>query len=278
MKLSIIWWAGRVWSTLAFNILFRLPQITELVLYDINESVVWEKMDLDHVSQLRDYQCSIVWTTTIADCADSDYIVIVAGFSLSSLWSLDRYDLLIKNAAIVRSIVDDVSKTSPTARYVVVTNPVDVMTNVVYRMIQDPQRVVWLSTLTDTIRLKTVDDTSLLLGEHSGSMVNPTWNLDGSIATDLWSEVVKHKKWTWFLTSNLISFVLKNRIEWSSSPLPLCVFADNAYELGNLCVSLPCSINAEGIISIEKMSLSNEEQKILLKARDNIREHVAGCS
>ena len=149
-KITIIG-AGSVGSTIAYT-LSNQDIASEIVLIDINkEKVDGEVMDIVQGTCFRD-PISIV-AGDYADAKDSDIVIITSGIARKP--GQTRLELTQTNVNILKSITPQIVKEAPKALYVIVSNPVDVMTYVFTKISGLPEnQVIGSGTLLDTARLR----------------------------------------------------------------------------------------------------------------------------
>ncbi len=177
MKLTI-YGAGRVGSSTAFAILEK-KLFEEIVIVDLNKDLAeGEAMDLLHSTPFS--KRTLVRAGTGEDIAGSDIIVITAGAAQKP--GETRLQLTQKNASIVGSIAKEIKRYSPDSIVINVTNPVDVLTYVIWKTLEtDHSKVVGTGTILDTARLRSliglncnVSPLSVhayVIGEHGDSEV-----------------------------------------------------------------------------------------------------------
>ncbi len=149
-KITIIG-AGSVGATIAYT-LSNQDIASEIVLIDINkEKVDGEVMDIVQGTCFRD-PISIV-AGDYADAKDSDIVIITSGIARKP--GQTRLELTQTNVNILKSITPQIVKEAPKALYVIVSNPVDVMTYVFTKISGLPEnQVIGSGTLLDTARLR----------------------------------------------------------------------------------------------------------------------------
>lgn len=177
-KVSIIG-AGHVGATTAHLVL--QSGIADVVLYDITEGVPKGKaLDLAEATPLWNVSASIIGTNDFADTAGSDIIVITAGFPRKP--GMSRDDLLAANVAVIKNVVTGTAALSPDCIYIVVTNPMDAMTYVAWKLSGLPgRRVIGMGGVLDSARFRTFismelrvspeDIETMVLGGHGDLMV-----------------------------------------------------------------------------------------------------------
>jgi malate dehydrogenase len=154
-KVSIIG-AGNVGATAARN-LARDGMIEEIVLLDIKEGVAEGKAaDIMQSLMMKENIDTIVTGTTgdYTKTADSRIIVITSGVPRKP--GMTREELVGVNSKVVKSVLEQTTKYSPDAIYVVVSNPMDTMTQLVvnYLGVENAHRVIGMGGLLDSARFK----------------------------------------------------------------------------------------------------------------------------
>ncbi|MBI5848289.1 MAG: malate dehydrogenase [Nitrospirae bacterium] len=153
----------------------------DVVLFDIAEGVPQGKaLDLAEACPLWGSSSRITGTNDYAETAGSDVIVVTAGFPRKP--GMSRDDLLSANAAVVSGVVGHTATLSPDAVIIIVTNPMDVMTQLSLKVSGfDPRRVIGMGGILDSARFRTFvawemgaspqDVEALVLGGHGDLMV-----------------------------------------------------------------------------------------------------------
>lgn len=143
---------GNVGASIAFSIVNQEVAVNELVLVDANkERAEGEAIDLsDAVSVTPGF--NRIYAGTYEDARDCDIVVITAGAAQKE--GETRMDLLNKNAAIMKGIVDPIMQSGFCGIFIVVTNPMDVMTYLVWKYSDLPsEKVIGSGTVLDSARL-----------------------------------------------------------------------------------------------------------------------------
>ncbi|MEO7665338.1 MAG: malate dehydrogenase [Candidatus Limnocylindrales bacterium] len=171
--------AGNVGATAAQRI--AEAGLADVVLVDIVEGLPQGKgLDLAEAAPVVGHDARITGTNDYADTAGSDIVVVTSGLARQP--GMSRDDLLLKNAGIVRSVVEQAAKHSPKAILVIVTNPLDAMCHVAMEASGFPrERVIGMAGVLDSARFRTfiamelgvsVEDThAFVLGGHGDTMV-----------------------------------------------------------------------------------------------------------
>ncbi|HEY8450505.1 MAG TPA: malate dehydrogenase, partial [Bacillota bacterium] len=177
-KITIVG-AGMTGSTTAHWC--AVKELGDIVLIDVAEGLAEGKaLDLAQAGPIEGFNVSIIGTSDYADTAGSDVIAITAGSPRKP--GMSRTDLLSINANIVRTVTEQALKHSPNAVIIVLTNPLDAMTYVAYKVSGLPKnRVMGQSGILDTTRFRYFiaselnvsvrDVQSFVLGGHGDTMV-----------------------------------------------------------------------------------------------------------
>src|SRR5258706_7973457 len=124
MKVTVVG-SGFVGQTTAMRIVQK--GLAEVVLIDIVEGLPQGlALDIKESAPVERFEPAITGTNDYADTAGSDVIVVTAGFPRQP--GMSRMDLLGKNAAVIRSVMEQAGPLSPGAIVIIVTNPLDEMT------------------------------------------------------------------------------------------------------------------------------------------------------
>ena len=144
---------GNVGMAYAFNLVTTENNVDELVLIDINQQKAQgEALDLLHAASCSSTKMNIK-AGCYEDCNNASIICICAGRNQEI--GETRNDLIKKNTAVFKDIIQNVEKTNFDGIYLIATNPVDVMTYVTYKLSGfNPNRVLGSGTTLDTARLK----------------------------------------------------------------------------------------------------------------------------
>lgn len=176
-KISIIG-SGFVGSTTAFAIM-DAGLVSDIVLVDINrDKSEAEAMDLTHGAAF--VKTVNITAGIIEDTYGSDLIIITAGIGPKPGES--RLDILNKNIPIFKDIVPKLAQFSPEAIFLVVSNPVDILTYITYKFSGFPSnRVIGSGTVLDTSRFKSIlskqfsidarNIHAYIIGEHGDSEI-----------------------------------------------------------------------------------------------------------
>lgn len=270
--------------------------IEHLVLIDVDyNKAEGEAMDLNHGLAFGPRKMTIE-AGTYDDVKDADLVVITAGVNQQP--GETRLDLLSRNANIMKSIVSEVMARDFKGLFLVATNPVDILTHVVYKESGLPKhRVIGSGTSLDTARLRYeiakkihIDIRNVhayILGEHGDSefvcwsnanvgakpLGDVISSMDSigfddleSIATRVRtaaSDIIKRKKATYYGIGMALVRITAAIFNNENRILPLSVLNDDEYDCDPVYIGLPAVINKQGIHHIVKLHLDGSEQKAL---------------
>lgn len=297
-KISIIG-AGNVGATVAQCCLFK--RLGSVVMLDVNENIAKGKaLDMMHAAALHDHIFPIIGTGDYADTAGSDVVIITAGLARKP--GMSRNDLLTQNAKIVADVARNVVKYSPDAVIVNITNPLDVMTQVVWKASGLPhERVIGMSGLLDSSRLRyniaeatgaapnTVE--GLVLGEHGDSMAVLTRlaTVGGVPVTKLLSaeklaeiryrtahgggEVVDLLGYSAYYAPGIAATAMAEAILSDSHAVyPCSVYLTGQYGVDGIYMCVPIRLGAGGVEAVIELELTDNEKNQVATTAKRIRE------
>ena len=304
MKISIIGGAGRVGSNLAFAL--QMAGVgSELVLVDANaEGAAGEALDLLHGAAYTAPQRII--SGGYDKVEGSDFVVITAGLRRKPDES--RLDLINRNAKLFMDILENVRKVAlgNHANLIVVTNPVDILTQLAVDRSGFPKhRVIGLGTVLDTLRFRSLlaerlqvsapQLQALILGEHGDSMV-PIWSTacvdgvpltshpryeQGAIAAIFdrarksGAEVIKLKGGAGYAVGVAILEVIRAIAYDSKAILPVSTFQSGLYGVSNVCLSVPTRLGKGGVEELIEMELWPKELAGLQASAASLKDMLA---
>jgi len=276
MKISIIGGAGRVGAQIGFALTASELPVDEILLYDIVDSVEGEAMDLQQAAAAAGRKISISWTKNPAACKDSDIIIYVAGLPLSKAGTLNRRQLVGENAKILNGILDKVVPTKKKAVWIVVSNPVDVITYLIAKRVGDKKRVLGISTTTDTARLRTIGD-DYMMGEHGGTMFAVNGTATALQISEMGERVVKLKGGSWHTVALVVRDIMVSILDDDKRIMPVSAVLNGEYGLKDVALGVPCMIGRDGIELINQIKLTAEQTAKLKEAAEAVREGIVAA-
>jgi malate dehydrogenase len=276
----------------------------DVVVVDILEGIPQGKaLDILEAGPVAGVDVKITGANDYAPTADSDIVVLTAGFPRKP--GMSRDDLLWANYDIVKNSVENAIKYSPQCILIVVTNPLDAMCHVAYRVSGFPKnRVIGMAGILDTARFRTFvaqkldvsvkDVTAFVLGGHGDTMVPLVryTSVAGIPLTDLLdaetiqglvkrtrdggAEIVKYLKSgsAYYAPSAAVAEMVDSILNDRKRVLPCSAFLEGEYGIHNLFVGVPVKLGAGGIERIFEAKLTEEESAALHKSAAAVGELV----
>ena len=300
MKVTVVG-AGNVGATCA-DAIARWELSNEVVLLDIKEGFAEGKaLDIWQTSPINLFDTRPVGSTNdYGKTAGSDVVVITSGLPRKP--GMSRDDLIATNAAIVKSVTENVVKASPEAIIIVVSNPLDVMTYCAYLTSKFPsQRVFGMAGILDTARYRAFlaeelnvspkDIQAVLMGGHGDTMVPlPRYTMVGGIpVTELISEeklnaiVERTKKGggeivnllgtsAWYAPGTAAAQMVEAIVRDQKRVFPVCAWLEGQYGLKDIYLGVPVVLGRQGIERIIELQLNDEEKALLQDSAKAVRE------
>ena len=304
-KISIIG-AGAIGATTAFALLQK-GIAREIVINDINqEKALGEVLDLIHGSALAS-PCNVT-LGALEDTKNSDIIIITAGVAQKP--GETRLDLVDKNYKIFKSFVPTLAKLSPNAILLVVSNPVDILAYMTYKLSGFPkERVIGSGTVLDTTRLRSllgkyfgVDGRIVqgyVLGEHGDSEFVPWSSLTiGNIPIEKFSnqleiewdsatekviaddvknaayEVINRKGATAFSVAAVLARIVEAFLKDEKTILSVSTLLNDYYGVSETYLSVPTIVGKNGVEKVLNIEFSEEEKEKFISSANIMKEYI----
>lgn len=307
MKVSIIGGGGRVGSNAAFA-LQCAGLVSEIQIIDANtELAEGEALDLLHGSSSLGGQR--IYAGDYERAKDSDVYVITAGLRRKPDES--RLDLINRNVSLFLGILNDIRRAGyrRDARFFVVSNPVDILTQLATQSLDVPAaQVLGLGTMLDTARFRSLiaealgqspaQVKALILGEHGDSML-PVWSsatvaglpLSGIKAVTpqfmqqvfqrtqtSGAEVIRRKGGAGWAVGATIAEVVHAMVLDKKVLLPVSTLQNGAYGLRDICLSVPTVVGRNGWLGHQEIELWPKERQGLLASAAALKATLAKVS
>ena len=308
-KITIIG-AGSVGSTIAYT-LAHDEIASEIVLIDINkEKVEGEVMDIEQGTCFRS-PVSLV-AGDYADAKDSDDVIITSGIARKP--GQTRIELTQTNVNILKSITPQIVKEAPDAKYIIVSNPVDIMTYVFTKISCLPEnQIMGSGTILDTARLRyglsehfkvaQGNIHAYVFGEHGDTSFIPwTGAYISGLSTDEYYEemkahgkdvkpldkeamleyvqksggkVIAKKGATFYAVSATVCQLVGLILAASDSLATVSSMLHGEYGIEDVCLSTLTLVGPNGIQGKVQMRMNKEEVALLKKSADALKEVIA---
>ncbi|MGR3177647.1 MAG: malate dehydrogenase [Candidatus Anammoxibacter sp.] len=298
-KITVIG-AGNVGATTAQRLAEK--ELGDVVLVDIVEDLPQGKcLDLTEAAPVYGYDSKITGTNGYDETANSDIVVITSGLPRKP--GMSRDDLLKVNAEIVKSVTENVVRKSPDCILIIVSNPLDAMTYIAYKVSKFPkQRVIGMAGVLDASRMAAFISMELnvsienvhafVLGGHGDSMVPSKRyttvagipvqeimskeRLDDIIqrTRDGGAEIVKLLKTgsAFYAPSAAVVDMVESIIKDKKKILACAALCDGEYGIQNLFVGVPVKLGSNGVEEIIEIKLDKEESSALKMSVDAVDE------
>jgi malate dehydrogenase len=296
--------AGNVGATTAQRLAEKsLARV--VVMVDVVEGIPQGKaLDQWESAPVEGFDTRLIGSNGYDESADSDIVVITAGIARKP--GMSRDDLLNTNAGIVRSVCEQVKRTSPKSIIVMVSNPLDVMCYVAKQVTGFPrERVLGMAGVLDTARYRSFlaeamdvsveDIQAMVLGGHGDTMVPlisyttvsgiPVTQLLDRKALDAivdrarngGAEIVKFLKTgsAYYAPSSAAVQMCEAIALDKKRILPCAAWLEGEYGMKGLFLGVPCKIGRNGLEKIIEVELSSAERVALGKSAEAVREPMA---
>jgi malate dehydrogenase len=277
-------------------------RLADVVLVDVIEGMPQGKaLDLLEAEPIEGVDFRITGTNGYDETEQSDIVVIVAGIARKP--GMSREDLLATNAGIVRGVTEQVTKRSPSAHLIVVTNPLDVMVYLVHKISRfPPERVMGQSGALDSTRFRTFiaqalgvsvqDVSAMVIGAHSDTHMVPLASLAAGLRRLLspdriaalvdrtrkgGAEIVSLLKTgsAFFAPGAAITQMVEAILLDRKRVLALSAYLSGQYGVRDLYVGVPAVLGAGGVERILDAPMDDGERKAFDASVATIRENVA---
>ena len=308
-KITIIG-AGKVGSTIAYT-LSVMNLAKDIVMIDINhELALGEALDIRQGTPFSS-NCS-VYAGDYPDAANSNIVVITSGVARKPGQS--RLELAQTNVNIMKSIMPQVTKYAPDAMYIIVSNPVDILTYQWCKRSGLPENhIIGSGTILDTARLKArlseyynISQSNVhayVFGEHGDSSFVP-WSLanisnipvtefrnkvegDMSMAPELntadveqyirksGGRVIARKGATFYAVAVSVCHICKCLLDGMDTTLTVSTMMHGEYGIEDVCLSVLNTVGWEGVHSKLLAPLTEEETGLLRHSADALKDAIS---
>lgn len=290
--------AGHVGETTAERLVER--EVGDVVLVDIVPDMPQGKsLDLMEARPVYKSDVNIIGTNGYEETKNSDVIVITSGIPRKP--GMSREDLLQTNVKIVKEVTENVAKQSPNAIIIVVSNPVDGMTYVAYKVSKFPrERVMGMAGVLDSARFRTFiamelnvsveNVNAFVIGVHGDEMVPsvrytnvagipvaeliPKDRLDAIVerTRKAGGEIVKLLKTgsAYYAPAASVVDMVEAIVKDKKKILPAITLCTSEYGLKDVFMGVPVKLGEKGIEKIMEIKMSDEEAAALKKSAEAV--------
>ena len=311
-KITIIG-SGSVGSTIAYTLAVN-GVCSDIVMIDINnEKALGEALDIRQGIPFCN-PCNI-YAGTYFDAANSDIVIITSGIARKP--GQTRLDLAQTNINMLKSIIPDITRYAPDAVYLIVSNPVDILTYAFCKCSGLPEeRIIGSGTILDTARLRArlseyykISQNNVhayVLGEHGDSSFIP-WSLanisnvhiddcpksfssgkttlpqiDREEVADYvrksGARVIERKGATFYAVSISVNYICKCLLSGIDTTMTVSTMMHGEYGISDVCLSALSVVGNKGIRSKVILPLNDDELGKLRNSADRLKEIIKNSS
>lgn len=302
--------AGKVGSSIAYNLMLQ-GICNEIVFIDIDKKLARaQAVDLQDCAMFLNRHI-VIHDGEYSDCTTADVIIITAAVPL--IQGQSRLDMVESAYYIIKCIIPEIMKHCFNGHFIIITNPVDVVSYFVYKLSGLPKnKIIGTGTALDTARLRKTlseiiktdikDIQAYVIGEHGDSQIIP-WSLvtirgkplkqlladnnsefnavdlktiENKIIQSGW-EIADVKGTTNFGISSTVVEIVKAIICNKTIVLPVSALLEGEFDEYDVFAGVPTLINANGIQEVIQINIKDYELKGFKRSVSIIREVVNEC-
>ena len=308
-KITVIG-SGRVGSTIAYSLTCR-GLADEIVIIDIDGSkALGEALDIRQ-GLAFDSSCK-VYAGTYADAKNSDIVILTSGIARKPGQS--RLELIKTNISIQESIIADITKSAPDAVYIMVSNPVDILTYTFCKLSGIPEnRIIGSGAILDTARLRSRiaeycdlevgNIHAYMFGEHGDSGFSP-WSIariagmhvdeyQRSVESsdflktkidipeiekyvrESGARVISRKGATFYAIASPVCYIVKAVLSDAKTAMTVSSMMHGEYGVEDVCLSTLNIVGRQGIVGKINPAITEEETAKLHHSADVLKEIIS---
>ncbi len=300
-KIAVIG-AGNVGASVAQYL--AEANFADVVMVDIVEGLPQGKaLDLTEAGPIRGYNCRVTGSNDIAAIEGADMVIMTAGLARKP--GMTREDLLNKNAEIIGGVAEGVKKHAPDCFFLMVSNPLDIMTYHAFKITGFPKnRVFGQAGVLDSIRFRTfvamelnvavTDTQAMVLGGHGDTMVPlpryttvagipigeliPKDRIDAISARTRGGggEIVKLLKTgsAYYAPAGATVDMARAVLLDEKKVLPASAYLQGEYGIKDLYIGVPVVLGANGVEKVIELKLDKDELGMLQKSAETYKEFI----
>lgn len=276
----------------------------EILLLDVVQGLPQgEAMDLNHMLSEKGMDVNIRGSNDYSEMKGSDIVVVVAGSGRKP--GMTRMDLLKINASIVKGVVENIKKFAKDAMIIPVTNPLDPMAYLTYKISGfQKSRVFGMGNMLDLSRFVQFihESTSysrnsiraLVIGEHGENMLPlprystvsgiPLTSILSKQKTDeivqstrqVAAKVIELKGATVHAPGNAISAIVEAVMRDTRQVIPVATYLDGEYGHSDVSIGVPAVLGKNGVEKIIELDLDSNEKEWFKKGVESVKTAISG--
>ena len=302
--------AGNVGATVAYTLVAQ-SIASEIVIVDINnEKSIGEAMDIKQGVFFCN-PCKI-YGGDYSDAKDSDIVIITCGSARKP--GQTRIDLAQTNVSIMKSVIGEITKYAPDSIYIVVSNPVDILT---YQFIKksgiSESKIIGTGTMLDTARLRTTISEhfkinqknihAYVFGEHGDSSfvpwshatisnINiedynnaifdpedklPPFDKDSALeyVKKSGGDIIEKKGATFYAVALCAAYICKSIFSRENNTMTVSSMLRGEYGISDVCLSTLCIVGERGIMTKLQPKLSDKELELLNISANKLKDVIS---
>jgi malate dehydrogenase len=299
--------AGNVGATAAQRVAEK-ELAKQVILVDIAEGIPQGKgLDQWQSAPIELYDSRIIGTNGYDETEGSEIVIVTAGIARKP--GMSRDDLMNTNAGIVKSVSENIARSSPNAIVIVVSNPLDVMCYVAKKVTGFPKhRVIGMAGVLDTARYRAFlaealdisvrDIQAMVLGGHGDTMVPLisyttvsgipiTQLIDRAVLDKIvdrtrngGAEIVGYLKTgsAYYAPSAGAVQMAEAIVQDQKRILPCSAWLEGEYGLSGIFLGVPCKLGRGGLEQVLEVELTPAERVALGKSAESVREPMGKLS
>jgi malate dehydrogenase len=303
-KISVIG-SGFTGATAAF--LAAQKELGDVVILDLPQAenpTKGKALDMWEAAPIQGFDAYVKGTSNYDDIANSDIVLVTAGVARKP--GMSRDDLVQINQGVMKTVAQEVARTSPNATVIVLTNPVDAMTYTFYKESGFPKnRVIGQSGVLDTARFRAFiaeelnisvkDITGFVLGGHGDTMVPLTrYSFAGGIpletllSKERLDAIVQRTRVgggeivnllgngsAYYAPAAAMVEMAEAIIKDQKRVLPAIAYLEGEYGFDGIYLGVPTLLGADGIERIFELELTADEQETLKQSAAAVKDVMA---
>ncbi len=276
----------------------------EILLLDVVQGLPQgEAMDLNHMLSEKGIDVNIRGSNDYSEMKGSDIVVVVAGSGRKP--GMTRMDLLKINASIVKGVVENIKKFAKDAMIIPVTNPLDPMAYLTYKISGfQKNRVFGMGNMLDLSRfVQFIHESTgysrnsiraLVIGEHGENMLPlPRYStVSGIPLTSLLpkqkteeivqgtrqvaAKVIELKGATVHAPGNAISAIIEAVLKDTKQVIPVATYLDGEYGYSDVSIGVPVVLGKNGVEKIVELDLDSNEKEWFKKGIESVKTAISG--
>ena len=275
----------------------------EILLLDVVQGLPQgEAMDLNHMLSEKGVDIDIRGSNDYSEMKGADIVVVVAGSGRKP--GMTRMDLLKINASIVKGIVENIRKFAKDSMIIPVTNPLDPMAYLTYKVSGfESNRVFGMGNMLDLSRfVQFIHESTgysrqsiraLVIGEHGENMlplprystvggipltsILPANKIEGIVqgTRQVAAKVIELKGATVHAPGNAIATIIEAVIRDTKQVIPVAAYLNGEYGYSNVSMGVPAIIGKNGVEKVIELDLDSTEKEWFKKGIESVKDGIS---